>query len=135
MKSKSYSLLRTLKSYLNYCRPAMYQFYQIMICLLKFDFFCFIGVTSQVGQIWQYARQVIHHIRRHAAPHRRFANELGRVRTHHRCDPRSALPASRMWCSSSARDQVVGPPSSRTNCSGLIQLQADVNIPRVDARS
>ena len=27
---------------------AMYQFYQIMICLLKFDFFCFIGVTSQV---------------------------------------------------------------------------------------
>ena len=28
--------------------PAMYQFYQIMICLLKFDFFCFIGVTSQV---------------------------------------------------------------------------------------
>ncbi|GJE95127.1 hypothetical protein PsYK624_113080 [Phanerochaete sordida] len=26
----------------------MYQFYQIMICLLKFDFFCFIGVTSQL---------------------------------------------------------------------------------------
>lgn len=26
----------------------MYQFYQIMICLLKFDFFCFIGVTTQV---------------------------------------------------------------------------------------
>lgn len=26
----------------------MYQFYQIMICLLKFDFFCFIGVTMQL---------------------------------------------------------------------------------------
>lgn len=26
----------------------MYQFYQVMICLLKFDFFCFIGVTSQL---------------------------------------------------------------------------------------
>lgn len=27
---------------------AMYQYYQIMICLLKFDFFCFTGVTMQV---------------------------------------------------------------------------------------
>ena len=27
---------------------AMYQFYQVMICLLKFDFFAFIGVTIQV---------------------------------------------------------------------------------------
>jgi len=26
----------------------MYQFYQIMICLLKFDFFFFTGVTMQV---------------------------------------------------------------------------------------
>lgn len=25
----------------------MYQWYQIMICLLKFDFFCFSGVTMQ----------------------------------------------------------------------------------------
>ncbi len=28
---------------------AMYQFYQIIICLLKFDFFSFVGVTIQVG--------------------------------------------------------------------------------------
>ena len=28
---------------------AMYQFYQVMICLLKFDFFAFIGVTMQVS--------------------------------------------------------------------------------------
>jgi len=27
---------------------AMYQYYQIMICLLKFDFFCFSGVTMQL---------------------------------------------------------------------------------------
>jgi len=27
---------------------AMYQWYQIMICLLKFDFFCFTGVTIQL---------------------------------------------------------------------------------------
>jgi len=27
----------------------MYQFYQVMICLLKFDFFFFTGVTMQVG--------------------------------------------------------------------------------------
>ena len=26
----------------------MYQFYQVMICLLKFDFFCFTGVTIQL---------------------------------------------------------------------------------------
>lgn len=29
----------------------MYQFYQIIICLLKFDFFCFIGVTTQVCRV------------------------------------------------------------------------------------
>lgn len=29
--------------------PAMYQYYQVMICLLKFDFFAFIGVTMQVS--------------------------------------------------------------------------------------
>ena len=28
---------------------AMYQFYQVLICLLKFDFFAFTGVTIQVG--------------------------------------------------------------------------------------
>lgn len=27
----------------------MYQYYQIFICLLKFDFFCFVGVTMQVS--------------------------------------------------------------------------------------
>lgn len=26
----------------------MYRYYQVMICLLKFDFFCFTGVTIQV---------------------------------------------------------------------------------------
>ena len=26
----------------------MYQYYQIIICLLKFDFFAFVGVTMQV---------------------------------------------------------------------------------------
>jgi hypothetical protein len=26
----------------------MYQYYQIMVCLLKFDFFCFTGVTMQL---------------------------------------------------------------------------------------
>lgn len=26
----------------------MYQYYQVMICLLKFDFFCFVGVTMQL---------------------------------------------------------------------------------------
>jgi hypothetical protein len=29
----------------------MYQFYQIMICLIKFDFFCFVGVTMQVSRL------------------------------------------------------------------------------------
>lgn len=30
------------------CLSAMYQYYQVMICLLKFDFFAFTGVTMQV---------------------------------------------------------------------------------------
>lgn len=34
----------------------MYQWYQIMICLLKFDFFCFAGVTMQVGSINLFSR-------------------------------------------------------------------------------
>jgi hypothetical protein len=29
----------------------MYQYYQVMICLLKFDFFCFVGLTMQVRYI------------------------------------------------------------------------------------
>ncbi|EMD38539.1 hypothetical protein CERSUDRAFT_82818 [Gelatoporia subvermispora B] len=32
----------------NPAAKTMYQFYQIMICLLKFDFFCFTGVTMQL---------------------------------------------------------------------------------------
>ena len=32
----------------DHMRVAMYQFYQIFLCLLKFDFFCFVGVTMQV---------------------------------------------------------------------------------------
>ena len=32
---------------------AMYQYYQIMICLLKFDFAAFVGVTMQVWRCWQ----------------------------------------------------------------------------------
>ncbi|ETW85941.1 hypothetical protein HETIRDRAFT_424995 [Heterobasidion irregulare TC 32-1] len=32
----------------NPATKTMYQFYQIMICLLKFDFFCFTGVTIQL---------------------------------------------------------------------------------------
>lgn len=33
---------------------AMYQFYQVMICLLKLDFFAFIGVTIQVTDFGRY---------------------------------------------------------------------------------
>jgi hypothetical protein len=29
----------------------MYQWYQIMLCLLKFDFFFFVGVTMQVRRL------------------------------------------------------------------------------------
>ncbi|THH11582.1 hypothetical protein EW146_g7987 [Bondarzewia mesenterica] len=32
----------------NPAMKTMYQFYQVMICLLKFDFFCFTGVTIQL---------------------------------------------------------------------------------------
>lgn len=29
----------------------MYQYYQVLLCLLKFDFFAFTGVTIQVGAL------------------------------------------------------------------------------------
>ena len=32
-----------------YGTPGMYEYYQIMICLLKLDFFVFVGVTMQVS--------------------------------------------------------------------------------------
>ncbi|EIN07375.1 hypothetical protein PUNSTDRAFT_114827 [Punctularia strigosozonata HHB-11173 SS5] len=32
----------------NPAMKTMYQYYQVMVCLLKFDFFCFIGVTMQM---------------------------------------------------------------------------------------
>lgn len=34
---------------LRLCYQAMYQFYEVLICLLKFDFFAFTGVTIQVS--------------------------------------------------------------------------------------
>ena len=36
-------------SFLTVNYKAMYQFYQVLICLLKFDFFAFTGVTIQVS--------------------------------------------------------------------------------------
>lgn len=43
--------VRWLSLSISSCWPvvAMYQWYQIMICLLKFDFFAFTGVTMQVA--------------------------------------------------------------------------------------
>lgn len=43
--------VRWLSFSISSCWPvvAMYQWYQIMICLLKFDFFAFTGVTMQVA--------------------------------------------------------------------------------------
>ncbi|KAF8575547.1 hypothetical protein K439DRAFT_1655439 [Ramaria rubella] len=32
----------------NIAMKKMYQYYQVMICLLKFDFFCFVGLTMQL---------------------------------------------------------------------------------------
>jgi hypothetical protein len=46
-KSVCPTLLRVALLTANY--QAMYQFYQVLICLLKFDFFAFTGVTIQVG--------------------------------------------------------------------------------------
>lgn len=39
--------------FLIYETLAMYQWYQIMICLLKFDFFCFTALTMQVSRYAQ----------------------------------------------------------------------------------
>jgi hypothetical protein len=42
------STLPLSNDYLSVASPAMYQYYQVMVCLLKFDFFCFVGVTMQM---------------------------------------------------------------------------------------
>jgi hypothetical protein len=42
-------------AFLTVNHQAMYQFYQVLICLLKFDFFAFTGVTIQVGVTTRFA--------------------------------------------------------------------------------
>ena len=44
---------------LNIFLKAMYQFYQVMICLLKFDFFAFTGVTMQVRTTIGYSHPLL----------------------------------------------------------------------------
>lgn len=49
----------------------MYEYYQIMICLLKLDFFVFVGVTMQVSSISSNELAFMSLMSRSLASHRR----------------------------------------------------------------
>lgn len=77
---------------LNYTLAEMYQWYQIMICLLKFDFFCFSGVTMQVRPMVRSWNMLYNSI---SAPNCRAAAKFCRIWSHRRCYTRclnSSLP-------------------------------------------
>lgn len=95
--------LQEIKLEANQKRIAMYQFYQIMICLLKFDFFCFIGVTSQVCSSHPGLLMVkLKLIAPSAAFDRRIASKLGRVWIDNSCHPCCTFLAHRLRHSSAA---------------------------------
>lgn len=96
----------------SYCRltirpTAMYQFYQVFLCLLKFDFFCFVGVTMQVCTsllVILYQRGTEGTL---TAPHRRSCRQFCRVWNYHCCYSCGPFFDSWLCICCSARNQMV----------------------------
>jgi hypothetical protein len=68
------------------CLSAMYQFYQVMICLLKFDFFAFTGVTMQAC-LFLCSSTILLTLVTLSAAHRCTKPQLRRVRGDDCCYP------------------------------------------------
>ena len=84
---------------------AMYRYYQIMLCFLKFDFFFVTGVTMQV---WVFSPvSISSNLNALTATHSCDSNRLGWIRHYHCRYSNRSRSSSIMWSSRPARDQVV----------------------------
>lgn len=88
---------------------AMYRWYQILICLLKFDFFFFTGVTMQVRGSSNTSRFMW--FTRDIASYPRVTNKLCRVWYHHCRHSRRLDPAHILRIGCTARNQGVSEPT------------------------
>jgi hypothetical protein len=85
---------------------AMYQFYEVLICLLKFDFFAFTGITIQVGVNVTFCFFIIPR-RLPLASHRSSFEEFGRVCSNNSCDSCGLGPSCWMWPCRPTRNPIV----------------------------
>ena len=83
----------------------MYRWYQILVCLLKFDFFFFTGVTMQVG--WTLQRSLFQMAYSGLASHPRVTNKLCGVWHHHCCHSCRLDSPYMLWTGCAARNQGV----------------------------
>jgi hypothetical protein len=101
--------------------PAMYRFYQVIICLLKFDFFCFTGVTMQVSVA------LTENLGRPDEPFLALdhcvVRQLSRVWCDDCCHPYCPIPTRRCWLRRTARNQMADDCISDTHVGSRIILQ------------
>lgn len=100
---------------------AMYRFYQVIICLLKFDFFCFTGVTMQVGLA--ITRKPVRPQQTILAIDHRVVRELGRVWSNNRCHTYRSIVARRCRLRRPERNKMVDDRLSDTHVGSRIILQ------------
>ena len=84
----------------------MYQYYQVLLCLLKFDFFAFTGVTIQVGTLTpSHNHPLTSHwpTASYCCPLQKFS----RVWLDNSRDSRSFGTSNRLWDCCETRNQVV----------------------------
>jgi hypothetical protein len=105
---------------------AMYQFYEVLICLLKFDFFAFTGITIQVRCPRMLLLSILPR-RLLVASHRCSLEEFSRVWFDNRRD--SCSPSTPFWLQSCrpTRNQIVrilGPDVVSSSHTFAIRLMA-----------
>jgi len=101
-----YSQLCCYLSLLTVDHKAMYQFYEVLVCLLKFDFFAFTGITIQVGVNVTFCFFILPR-RLPVASHRRSLEGFDRVWSNSSCDSCGPGSSYWMWSCRPTRNQIV----------------------------
>ncbi len=85
----------------------MYQYYQVLLCLLKFDFFAFNGVTIQVSALAYFTLSFSYLRVSPIASHRCPLQEFSRVWPNNSRDSRGSVTSLWLWDCCETRNQVV----------------------------